>query len=1332
MHMRIAAFVLVVCLAVTVPTHGESIIEDDFESYAVDSFPFAKGWRGNSAKDCTVKVVAEGAGNQCVRFFQNTETMVCSMGISSARHITRGEWRFRAKWANTEGSWLLYLQGDKNVAWLTAARGAIAWVKSSGGVTIGRYEPGRWYAFRVVFDCAQGKADLHIDDRLAGQGLPFYQDARYACAMKFRPDNGVTNAMMFLDDVDLFESGGSSAGESVPLTQIRPASAAPGHTPAAFLQHAKEKGVSGDNWQRVGYAVNPEWRAFHSALSPATEKVGETVYRIRLDDELAYESPAMSSGDAAVEVEVPLVGRSRMTLEAAGTRRNAFEWRNAEFVRSAQEPHETILETFHVAQEKWALYRVYSFGVPQFTVAFGGPETTATLRFHLANKHTHEKLMVEQPIALEKLDDDTSVARGTFDFSAVPYGAYKVKVELVDASGKVVLTEEDWLAHAAWWSPQEFARMRDECARTGEEPILGVKEGVNYYFESPVDLSYRWGAPWAHVHTCWERAQPTRDTWALSHQDEYMRRFREMKRRTCFCLANFCPLWVLTPPEERDGIDPGRSAQGWFHQPIHDMDDWRNLVRNIVLRYRGAVSAWEVWNELDSKPGVADSANNADVEYVREAYLICKQFDPKTPVIMGAHASNGLNYIDSLLSRGAAPYVDGIAIHPYRGPNPEVPTTDGYWRNASGTCDWLTMLDETRQLPTFHGRDGLPVYITEMNWYPTIQHCTEEEQVTSVVRSHIMTLMRPWVKFYSLEAVGNTTLPGPNLSSVAYPFMTRMLTGAKFLERVEADDPHVWCVTFERRDKKLVTLWSVLGESAVRVKGFSGVEGAFDMFGNPADLGLAQDGADVTLTGRPIYIIADRQSEVALAQLIKIAVPALLYRGNTYRITVSSKIAQVTGLSMTCEDWPVSQEGEVFSLAVPRDSAIGKHRLRVTFSTPSGGSLAQTEDIRVGLSQADLARRHHVVFADDFSAYEIDSFPGSVRWKGPGPTGGQVDARVVPHPLDKGKKALRLLQKSVDLAAAIEVAGLPEAKVVAVQFDLFAPQWARPGKLVFRGADGNAEFTINAKGELTVPGSPALELAAGELNHLVVLINTVNGEFTFLHRKRSATCVLDATSGSVEAISWQLAESYDHPAEWILCDVDVREVTVSKIDGHAVTPWLVAGPFPAPSAPTADGAIHHPAFTDADLLADCGGEEAIRPFSGFTVRTSSDESVSWNEYSPPPEEPDHVNFFKVSSLGLAPQQSNIVTYCAAYVQSEREARARLLLGSDDGHKVWLNGGLAGHVEAYRGAGRWSERYDVILRKGINRILVKVDQGDGSYELYFGLETGATEQRSGDD
>ena len=224
--------------------------------------------------------------------------------------------------------------------------------------------------------------------------------------------------------------------------------------------------------------------------------------------------------------------------------------------------------------------------------------------------------------------------------------------------------------------------------------------------------------------------------------------------------------------------------------------------------------------------------------------------------------------------------------------------------------------------------------------------------------------------------------------------------------------------------------------------------------------------------------------------------------------------------------------------------------------------------------------------------------------------------------------------------------------------------------------------------------------------------------------KTAATCVLDATTGPVQAISWQLMEGYDNPAEWILCDVDVREVTVSKLDGHAVVPWLVVGPFPAPSALTADGAIHHPAFTEHDLLADYGGEEGIQPFSGLTVQTSSGEPVSWNEYSPPGEEPDHINFFKAPSLGLTLEQSNVVTYCAAYVESDRQARARLLLGSDDGHKLWLNGTLVGEIEAYRGAGRWSETYDVTLRRGINRILVKIDQGDGSYELYFGLESKA--------
>jgi hypothetical protein len=62
----------------------------------------------------------------------------------------------------------------------------------------------------------------------------------------------------------------------------------------------------------------------------------------------------------------------------------------------------------------------------------------------------------------------------------------------------------------------------------------------------------------------------------------------------------------------------------------------------------------------------------------------------------------------------------------------------------------------------------------------------------------------------------------------------------------------------------------------------------------------------------------------------------------------------------------------------------------------------------------------------------------------------------------------------------------------------------------------------------------------------------------------------------------------------------------------------------------------------------------------------------------------------------------------------------LLLGSDDGVRVWINGRLVHSNPAYRGAYPDQDRVAVALDAGWNTVLVKVLQGAGGFGLYVRL------------
>jgi hypothetical protein len=74
--------------------------------------------------------------------------------------------------------------------------------------------------------------------------------------------------------------------------------------------------------------------------------------------------------------------------------------------------------------------------------------------------------------------------------------------------------------------------------------------------------------------------------------------------------------------------------------------------------------------------------------------------------------------------------------------------------------------------------------------------------------------------------------------------------------------------------------------------------------------------------------------------------------------------------------------------------------------------------------------------------------------------------------------------------------------------------------------------------------------------------------------------------------------------------------------------------------------------------------------------------------------------------------------CAAYLQgqvwSEKEQKAVLEIGSDDGVKVWLNGKLVHANNASRGVKAGEDKVEVTLKKDLNEIRLKVTNGSGGW------------------
>ena len=94
----------------------------------------------------------------------------------------------------------------------------------------------------------------------------------------------------------------------------------------------------------------------------------------------------------------------------------------------------------------------------------------------------------------------------------------------------------------------------------------------------------------------------------------------------------------------------------------------------------------------------------------------------------------------------------------------------------------------------------------------------------------------------------------------------------------------------------------------------------------------------------------------------------------------------------------------------------------------------------------------------------------------------------------------------------------------------------------------------------------------------------------------------------------------------------------------------------------------------------------------------------------------------VNTIGLAKGTiDHHVAYGSIVLDSPREQNTRMYAGSDDNHKVWLNGELVRERLDWHWAPDYQDAFPVTLKKGKNVLLVAIQDGEGAWGGYFGFE-----------
>lgn len=184
--------------------------------------------------------------------------------------------------------------------------------------------------------------------------------------------------------------------------------------------------------------------------------------------------------------------------------------------------------------------------------------------------------------------------------------------------------------------------------------------------------------------------------WDFSLLDKYVSLAAANKAELLLPLG-FTPTWAAARPSERGPYGPGSASE-----PAK-IEDWRNYVRTVATRYKGKITQYELWNEVNVPEFFSGSMGDL-VLMAREAHRILKDIDSANIVVSPSVVGEGhYPFLDDYLARGGGAYADVIGYHfymPYAAPE-----------------TMLKVIHEVKKIMAKHGVASKPLWNTETGWW---------------------------------------------------------------------------------------------------------------------------------------------------------------------------------------------------------------------------------------------------------------------------------------------------------------------------------------------------------------------------------------------------------------------------------------------------------------------------------------------------------------------------------------------------------------------------------------------------------------------------------------
>lgn len=202
------------------------------------------------------------------------------------------------------------------------------------------------------------------------------------------------------------------------------------------------------------------------------------------------------------------------------------------------------------------------------------------------------------------------------------------------------------------------------------------------------------GAGWVRFDFAWVDLEPQRGTWDFSGADAAVEKARSRGVKVLGILGA-APPWA-------NGDRP-------FNFPPTDVDAWKKYVSTVTARYRGRVSAWELWNEQNIHAFWMPPNPEAYVALMRPAAAAVRAADPAATIVLGGVAGLDPSFLDGCLRAGAADFVDAIALHPY-------PETLQFLNYTPQEANCRYVVDFLKWMISRYTSRPIEIWITEFGW----------------------------------------------------------------------------------------------------------------------------------------------------------------------------------------------------------------------------------------------------------------------------------------------------------------------------------------------------------------------------------------------------------------------------------------------------------------------------------------------------------------------------------------------------------------------------------------------------------------------------------------